>query len=158
MPLMNAVILQRADHLETGAIADVREPRISMPTEVALQNPSVRRAIEQRAPRFELANTIGRFLRVQLRHAPVVEYWPPRMRVGEVHAPVVAIVDVPHRRRRATLGHHRVRFAEQRLAHEPDRDAVRRRLDRRAQSRAARADDEHVVIYSFVFAHSNPGP
>ena len=53
---MHAVILQRADHLEPGAIADVREARIPVAAEVALQNPSVGSAIEHRAPCFELAH------------------------------------------------------------------------------------------------------
>ena len=50
--LMHAVILQRANQLEARAVADVREPRIPMPAEVALQNAAVRRAIEHRAPRL----------------------------------------------------------------------------------------------------------
>ena len=53
--LMDAVILQRADHLEAGAIADVREPRIAVAAEVALEDAAVGRAVEQRAPRLELA-------------------------------------------------------------------------------------------------------
>src|SRR5215472_9043792 len=55
--LMYAVILQRADHLETRAIADVREPRITMSSEVALQDATIRCAIEQRAPCLELADS-----------------------------------------------------------------------------------------------------
>jgi len=43
-----------------------------------------------------------------------------------------------------------VRFAEQRFANEADFDAGRRRFNRRAQARAARADDQHVVFVSFV--------
>src|SRR5262249_4846657 len=56
--LMNSVILQRPDHLEAGAIADVRETRIAVAAEVPLQNPSVGGAIEHRAPRLELAHAI----------------------------------------------------------------------------------------------------
>ena len=113
---MDAVILQRADHLEAGAIADVREARIAMAAEVALQDAAVLRAIEHRAPGFELAHAIGRFLRVQLGHAPVVQVLAAAHRVGEVHAPAVAVVDVGHRRRHAAFGHDGVRLAEQRLA------------------------------------------
>ena len=47
---VDAVILQRADHLEPRAVADVREPRIAVAAEVALEDAAVRRAIEQRAP------------------------------------------------------------------------------------------------------------
>ena len=53
--LVDAVILQRADQLEAGAIADVREPRIAMAAEVALRDQAFLRAIEDRAPLLELA-------------------------------------------------------------------------------------------------------
>ena len=109
------------------------------------------RAIEDRAPRFELADAVGRFLRVQLGHAPVVDVLAAAHRVGEVDLPVVAVVDVGERGGDAAFGHHRVRLAEQRLADEPDRHARRRRLDRRAQPRAAGADDEHVVFVRLIF-------
>ena len=94
-----------------GAIAHVREARIPMPTEVALQDAAVLGAIEQRAPRFELADAVRRFLRVQLGHAPVVQVLATAHRVGEVHPPAVAIIHVRHRRGGATFGHHRVRLA-----------------------------------------------
>ena len=113
---MDAVILERADHLEARAIADVREARIAMAAEVALQDAAVLRAIEHRAPGFELAHASGRFLRVQLGHAPVVQVLAAAHRVGEVHAPAVAVVDVGHRRGHAAFGHDGVRLAEQRLA------------------------------------------
>ena len=125
--LVDAVILQRADHLEAGAVADVREARIAVAAEVALEDAAVRRAIEDRAPRLELAHAVGRFLRVQLRHAPVVDVLAAAHRVGEVDLPVVAVVDVGQRRGDAALGHHRVRLAEQRLADQADRHAGRRR-------------------------------
>ena len=147
---MNAVILQRADHLEAGAIADVRQARILVAAEVALQDAAVRRAIEQRAPRLELADAIRRFLRVQLRHAPVVDVLAAAHRVGEVHLPVVAVVDVGERRRDAAFGHDGVRLAEQRLAEQPDLNPGRRRFDRRAQPCAAGADDEHIVLVRLV--------
>ena len=33
---MDAVVLQRADHFETGAVADVRQAGIPVPAEIAL--------------------------------------------------------------------------------------------------------------------------
>jgi hypothetical protein len=104
------------------------------------------RAVEQRAPRLELAHAVGRLLGVQLGHAPVVDVLAAAHGVGEVDLPAVALVDVGERRGDAALGHDRVRLAEQRLADEAHRTPARRRLDRRAQARAARADDEHVVF------------
>ena len=150
---MNAVILERANHLQPGAIADMREARISMPAEVPLQNAAVLRPIENRAPRLEFADAIRRFLRVQLGHPPIVHVLAAAHRVGEVHPPAVAIIDVRQRRRDAAFGHHGVRLAEQRLADQPDRHARRRRFNRGAQTRPARTDDENVVLERFVFSH-----
>ena len=156
--LVDAVVLQRADHLEAGAIADVREARIAVAAEVALQDPAVLGAIEDRAPGLELAHAVGRFLGVQLGHAPVVEVLAAAHRVGEVDLPVVAVVDVGQRRGHAAFGHDRVRLAEQRLADEADRDAGRRRFDGRAQPGAAGADDEDVVFVRLIFGHLEDPP
>jgi hypothetical protein len=90
------------------------------------------------------------FLCVQLGHAPVVDVLTAAHRVGEMHFPTVAVIHIAHRRRHATFGHDRVRLAQQRFANQTDLDARRRRFNRRAQSRAARADDQHVVFVSFV--------
>ena len=67
-------------------------------------------------------------------------------RVGEVHLPAVAVVDVRHRGGHAALGHDGVGLAEQRLADQPDLHAGGRRLDRGAEARPAGADHEHVVF------------
>ncbi len=58
--LVDAVVLQRADQLEPGAVADVREARIAVAAEVALADQPVLRAIEDRAPLLELAHALGR--------------------------------------------------------------------------------------------------
>ena len=113
---MDAVILQRADHFEAGAVAHVGQPRIAMAAEVALQDLAVLGAVEDRAPGFELADAGRGFLGVQFGHAPVVEVLAAAHGVGEVDPPVVAVVDVAHRRRHAAFGHDGVRLAEQRLA------------------------------------------
>ena len=117
------MILQRADHLEAGAVADVRQAGIAMAAEVALQNAAVFGAVEQRAPGFQFAHAVGRFLGVQLRHAPVVEVLAAAHGVGEMHAPVVAVVDVGQRGRHSAFGHDGVRLAEERFADHTDFDA-----------------------------------
>jgi len=71
----------------------------------------------------------------------------------EVHLPVVLRPHVPSRRD-AALGHDGVGLAEERLAHEADRHALRRRLDGRAQPGAARADDQDVVLVRLVLLRS----
>ena len=70
-----------------------------------------------------------------------------------MHFPAVALVDIRERGGDATFGHDRVRFAKQTFANHPDRDAGRRRFNGRAQTRATRADDENVVLESFVIGH-----
>ena len=108
---VDAVILKRADHLEAGAIADMGQPGIAMASEVALKNPAVDGAVEERAPGFEFAHALRRFFGVQLRHAPVVQILAAPHRVGEMHAPVVAIIDVGQSSSNTAFGHHGVRFA-----------------------------------------------
>ncbi len=144
--LMDAVILQCADHLEAGAVSDVREPRRGMPAEVPLQDPSVLGAVEDRAPVLELADAVGGLLRVELGHAPVVEQLPAEHRVLEVDLPGIVGVHVRERRGHAPFRHHRVRFSEQGLADHADFGTLRGRLDGRAKTRAAGSDHQHVHV------------
>ena len=109
---MDAVILQSADHFKAGAIADVGQTGIAMAPEIALENASVLGAIEQRAPGFQFAHTVGRFFGVQFSHAPVVEVLAAAHGVGEMDAPVIAIVDVGEGGGDSAFGHHGVGFAE----------------------------------------------
>ena len=143
---VHGLVLQRADQLEPGAVADVHEPLVGVAAERALRHLAVGRAVEDAAPLLELAHAVGRLLRVQLGHAPVVEVLAARHRVLEVDLPVVLGVDVAERRGDAALGHHRVRLAEQRLAHERRPGAGVRGVDRGAQPGAAGADHDHVVV------------
>ncbi len=151
--LVDEVILKRPDQFEARSITDMREPWIPVPAEVALQDAAIGRPIEHGAPRFELAHALGRLAGVQFRHPPVVHILASAHRVGEVHLPAVAIVDIRERRRDAALRHHRVRLAEQRLADEPDRCARRRSLYGRAQPGTAGADHQHVVVVPHVGRH-----
>ncbi len=148
--LMNAVVLQRADQFQPGAVADVRQPRVAVAAEITLENFPVLRAVKNRAPGFEFMDARRGFLGVQFGHAPVVDVLAAAHRVGEMDLPVVAVVHVAQRRRHAALSHDRVRLAKERFADQPDFHARRRGLDGRAQTRAARADDEHVVFKCFV--------
>ena len=153
------LLLQGADQLEAGAVADVGEPRVLVAAEVALADPAVLGAVEQRAPGLELPDPVGRLLRVQLGHPPVVEELAAAHGVAEVHLPVVVAVDVAHRGGDAALGHHGVRLAEQRLADHRGPLALRARLDRRPQPGAARADDDDVVGVPLGLGHdASKGP
>src|SRR5678815_3240839 len=44
--LVNAVVLKGADHFQPGTVAYMRQPWISMPTEIPLKNPPVFGAIK----------------------------------------------------------------------------------------------------------------
>ena len=62
--LRDGVVLQGADHLEAGAVSDVRQPRVPVTAEITLENEAVLGAVEQRAPLLELEHALGRLLRV----------------------------------------------------------------------------------------------
>ena len=151
--LVHGVLLEDADHLEAGAVADVREPRVAMTAEVALEDEAILRAIEEGAPLLELEHAVRGLLRVQLRHPPVAQQLAAAHGVAEVDLPVVLLPHVPEGRGDAALGHHRVRLAEERLADDRGLRAGGVRLDRGAQARAARADDQDVVLVSLRLRH-----
>ena len=140
------LLLQGADQLQAGAVTDVRQPRVVVPAEVALADLAVLGAVEQRAVGLELPDPVRRLLGVQLGHPPVVEELPAAHGVAVVDLPVVVGIDVAHRRGAATLGHHRVGLAEQRLRDDRRALALHAGLDRGAQPRPARADHDHVVV------------
>ena len=124
--------------------------------ECSLQDVAGACAIKQRAPLFQLANAFRRFLRMNLGHAPVVQKLAAAHRVAKMGAPIVGRIDIRHRRGDTAFGHDGVRFAEQRLADHADTRALPKRFDRRAQSRSAGADDQHIVFVSFeLFVHSS---
>ena len=110
------LLLQGADDLQAGAVADVGQPRVGVAAEVALADPAVLGAVEQRAVGLQLPHPVRRLLGVQFGHPPVVEELAAAHGVAEVDLPVVLGVGVAHRRGAAALGHHGVRLAEQRLA------------------------------------------
>ena len=68
-----------------------------MSAEIALEDPSVLGAVEHGAPVLELPDAVGRLLRVELRHAPVVEHLAAQHRVLEVDLPGIARVHVRQR-------------------------------------------------------------
>ena len=150
---VDAVILQGADHFEARAVARMREPRIAVAAEVALQNFAVFGAIEDGAPGFQFTHAVGSLFGVQFGHAGIVQVLAAAHGVGEMDAPVIAIVDIAHGGRHAAFGHHGVRFSQQRFADQADLDARAGGFNRRAQTRAARADHEHVVIELLIFGH-----
>ena len=150
---MNAVILQGANHLQTGAISHVREARVPVAAKISLQNAPVLCPIEHRTPGLEFAHAIGRFLGVELGHAPLIYILAAAHRVGEMHLPIVAIIHIAQRGRDAAFGHDGVRFAKERFANKPHRNPGRRCFNRSAQSRTTCPDHEHVVLDCLIIRH-----
>ena len=150
---MYAMVLQRTDHLQPGAIANMRQPGIAMPAKIALQNAAIAGAIEQGAPGFEFAHAGRSFLGMQLRHAPVIQILASAHGVGKVNAPAVPIVYIGHGRGDSTLCHDGMCFAQKRLRNDCDFRAGGRSLDGGPQPRPSRANDHHIVLVRDVLGH-----
>src|SRR5262249_62309446 len=106
-------VLQRADHLQPGAVAYVAETFESVAAEGALENVAAGSAVKERAPLLQFAYAVGRLLGVELGHAPVVEHFAAAHGVTEVSLPTVGSVHVGHGRGNATFGHHGMRFTQE---------------------------------------------
>ncbi len=142
--------MQSADHFEARAVAHMTEPAEGVTAEGALQDLSVFGAIKKRSPLLQLANTLGSFLGVDLRHAPIVKQLAAAHGVAKMSAPIVRVVYIGHRCGDSTLRHHGMRFAEQRFANHSHVRALSQRSQCRSQAGAAGADDQHIVFVSFV--------
>src|SRR4029077_8324700 len=143
---IDATILQRSNHLQPSAVSHVAQSPKRVSAERALQNSSILRAVKQRAPLLQLLHPLRRFLRVQLRHAPVVQHLSAAHRVPKMWFPAVRRIHIRHRRRDSPLRHHRVRLAQQRFAHHAHRSALPQRFNRRAQSCSPGANHQHIVF------------
>jgi len=76
---MNPVVLQRAYHFKARAVAHMREARVPVAAEVALQNPSVGRAIEERPHASSSRTHSGASLACNSAIRQLFRYCPPRM-------------------------------------------------------------------------------
>ena len=115
-PHRHRLLLQGADELEPGAVAHVGQAGEAVPAEVTLEDAPVLGAVEQGAPALQLQHAVGRFLGVQLGHAPVVQHLAAAHGVAEVDLPIVVRVDVAHGGCHAALGHDGVGLAQEGLA------------------------------------------
>jgi hypothetical protein len=147
------MVLQRANHLQAGAVPDMRQAGVAMAAEVSLQDSPILGAIEHRAPGFQFAHALGRFLGMKLSHAPVVHVLPAAHRIGEMHFPIVALIHVRQGRGDSSFCHDGVGLAQERFADQAHRNSRRRRFNRRPQSRAAGAHDQNVILVSGVLGH-----
>ncbi len=148
--LLNATVLQRSNHFEAGAVADVAEAFESMAAEGALQDVAAFGAVEKSAPLFEFTNTIRRFLGMQLRHAPVVQKLSAAHGVAKMSFPTVSGIHIGHGRGDASFGHYGMSFSQKRFADHADGSALRKGFDGGTQSGAAGSDDKNVVLARLV--------
>ena len=148
--LMDAVVLEGADHLQAGTISHVRQPGILVAAEIALEDPAIGCAVEQRAPSFQLLHPSRGLLGMQLGHAPVVEILPAAHGVGEVDPPVVPVIHVRHRRGDSALRHHGVGFAQERLADHADLHARRGGFDRGPEAGPSCTDHQDIMVERLV--------
>ncbi len=88
---------------------------------------------------------------MQFGHAGIVQILAAAHGVGEMHAPVVAIVHIADGGRHAAFRHHGMGLAEERFANHSHLDTPGRRFDGRAQPGAARADHQHIMFEGLVF-------
>jgi hypothetical protein len=145
-------ILEGADQFQTRAVTDVRQPRMPVATETALVDLPFLVAVEHRPPTLELQNALGRLLRVQLGHAPVVEELSTAHGIAEVNFPRIERGHVAEGRGSSALRHDGVRLAEQRLAHHRGFEAKHLTFDRCAEAGTAGADHENIVFDGLEFA------
>ena len=89
------LLLQGADQLQAGAVADVRQARVLVAAEVALADLAVLGAVEQGAVGLQLPDPVGRLLGVQLGHPPGVEELAAAHRVAEVHLQLSLLLTLP---------------------------------------------------------------
>src|SRR5262249_18709216 len=138
------------------AVADVTQTFESVATECSLKDFAVAGAIKQSAPLLELTHTFWRLLRMNLRHAPVVQKLSTAHGVAKVGAPVVRLVHISHRCGDPAPGHTCVRLAQSRLANSATRRALAQRGNCCAQAGATRPDDQHIMFVCLVFiTHNN---
>ena len=121
-----------------------------MTAEIALRDLPFFGAIEECAPRFQLPDPIRGLFCMKLSHTPVVEELPTAHRVAKVHLPAIIGIDVTHCGCGATLRHHGMGLAEERLTDDRNRKPRFAGLDRGAKACAAGADHKDVVLESVL--------
>src|SRR5687767_7812918 len=120
---MDTVVLQRADHFKTCTVSHVRQTRIAMAAEVALENLAVAGSIEDGSPCLELTHACRSFPGVKFRHLPAVHVLTAAHGVGEVDFPVVSRIHRAQGSGNTAFSHYRVRFPKKRFAYETDTNA-----------------------------------
>ena len=146
MPGGDRPVLERADHLEPGPVADVGEARVRVAAERALEDPAVLGAVEHGAPAAR-ARGPG-------PAPPVAWSWAIRGLLSSLPPTIVSRKWTCHESAAATWARAAATppsamtvwaLPRSDLHTRPTLRPGRLRLDRRPQARAAGADDQDVV-------------
>jgi hypothetical protein len=117
-----------------------------MTTEVALVDQAVFGSIEDRPPFFQLTHSIRGLLSMVLSHAPLIEELAAPHGVPKMNFPIVTGINVAQGGGHTPLGHHSVSFAQQRFGKQPGVQALRGRLNGRADTGSAGSHHENVML------------
>src|SRR4030095_5686353 len=113
--LVNAVVLERANHFQSGAVTYVSQAWIFVSSEIPLKNTPIFSTVEQRSPGLQLFHAVRCFLSMQLYHPPVIQILSTAQGVCKMHFPAVAVVNVRQCCGDTTFSHYRVGFTQQRF-------------------------------------------
>src|SRR6516164_6153096 len=149
-PLMNAVVLEGANHFQSRPVPNMGESGIFMPSKVPLEDPSVRCSVKQGSPGFQLIDTSGCFPRVKFCHPPVIHVLTAPHRIGKMDLPVVPVIHIGEGCGNATFRHYRVCFSQQGFAYQANRNAMCAGLDTGPKPRAPRPDHQYIVLVCIV--------
>src|SRR6266705_3393582 len=119
---MDTVILKRADHFQTRAVANMGQSRISVASEVSLKNISSWSPVENGAPRFQLTDARRGLFRMDFGHTPDVQVLAPAHRIRETTFPFDPCAARAQRYRNATIGHNLVLIYDKLYTHQPPSD------------------------------------
>ncbi len=152
-PLMDPVVLEGAEHFETGTVPDVGQARIAMPAEVPLVDLPLGRSVEDRPPFFELPDPAGGVLGMELGHAPGIEEFPSPHGIAEMHLPVVPGIHIPQGSGHTAFGHDRMGLSQEGFADQSGPFIVRGSLDSGPQTSPSGSDNDDIVFVRLQFRY-----
>ena len=151
---VNAAFLECPNDLETRCVTNVGKAREGVSAEVSLVDEVLRSAVEDGAPLFEFAHSVGCFFGMVFCHFPVGKPLASLHCVVEVNLPPVTRVGVLQGGCTATFSHNGVRLAEKGFGDDGGLCAASRSLNGGSQASASSADHNNVVfVLGYRFSH-----
>ena len=143
---VNPSFLQGSNQFQTRGVADVRQTRIGVATEVALIGQPLRGSVEDGTPLFEFSNSVRTLFGVNLCHPPIIQIFSTLHGVTEVGLPRVAWILVGQCSSCTSLCHDRMRFTQHRFADDSDRCPCTGGFNRCTQTGTSCTDDDDIVL------------